>query len=129
MIRKYLDDIGVKDRWDLWPKADDPRHAEWEEQRNTYGFDERETWSLDHAFYFWLYERLMMFKEVSIVNLEFHKFEYGGETLTQEQMIDGILERLRFSFSEEYNSFDEKQFDYVHEIEKMWAVVLPAMWW
>ena len=129
MIRKYLDDIGVKDRWDLWSKADDPRHAEWEEQRNTYGFDERETWSLDHTFYFWLYERLMMFKEVSIVNLEFHKFEYGGETLTQEQMIDGILERLRFSFSEKYNSFDEKQFDYVHEIEKMWAVVLPAMWW
>lgn len=40
-----------------------------------------------------------------------------------------MLKRLEFSFSEEYNDYDEEQFRYVHETEKIWAVVLPAMWW
>lgn len=128
MKRKYLDDIGVTDRPDLW-NEDDGRQQSWKQQRDTYGFDERETWSLDYSFHLWLYERLKMFVEACCVNLDHHKFDYKGEEFTQRQMIDMMLERLEFSFKPDYNDFDDKQFQYVHEIGEIWAEVLPAMWW
>ena len=40
-----------------------------------------------------------------------------------------MLERLEFSFSDGYNDFDEKQFEYVSEIESLWSIVASAMWW
>lgn len=127
-MRKYLDDIGVKDRPDTW-NEDDKRQEKWEKERETYGFDERETWDLDLTFHLWLYERLKMYVDVSFVNLEYHKFKYNGEEYTKKQLIDMMLERLEFSFKEGYNDLDEKQYAYVSEIEKIWAVVFPAMWW
>lgn len=128
MKRKYLDDINVKNRWD---QISDKRDKRWKKQRKKYGFDDRETWGLDEAFYQWLYERLMMYKEIGgrIVDLDAPQFEYGGKTYSQAKLIDEMLKRLRFNFSEEYNDFDQEQFAYVHEIEKIWATVLPAMWW
>ena len=44
-------------------------------------------------------------------------------------MIDMMIERFRVSFKPEYNDHDEKQYDYVSEIEKIWSIVFPAMWW
>lgn len=128
MLRKYLDDIGVAERPDTF-RPDDERQPKWKEEREVYGFDSRETWALDQTFYLWLYERLMMYKEIAIVDLTFHKFEYNGNSYTQIELIDAILERLKFSFSDEYKDYEDKQWEYVHEVEKMWAVVLPAMWW
>lgn len=127
-MRKYLDDIGVTERPDTWNK-DDKRQGNWKEERDVYGFDERETWSLNLTFHLWLYERLKMYVEVCCVDLDFHKFEYNGKEYTQRQLIDMMIERLEFSFKPEYNDFDETQYNYVSEIEKIWAIVLPAMWW
>lgn len=127
-MRKYLDDIGVIARPDTWNK-DDKRQNQWAEERAAYGFDERETWNLDFSFHLWLYERLKRYVEVCCVNLEYHKFSYHGEEYTQKQLIDMMLERLEFSFKPEYNDYDEKQFKYVSEIEEIWAIVFPAMWW
>ena len=128
MKRKYLDDIGVTDRPDLWNK-DDKRQEEWAEERETYGFDERESWNLDLSFRLWLYERLKYFLEVAPISLDYHIFEYQGEDYTQEQLINMILERLEFSFKPSYNDLDYKQLDYVNEAAHMWALVMPAMWW
>ena len=36
----------------------DDRQPKWKEQQNKYGFDERETWSLDFTFIAWIYPRL-----------------------------------------------------------------------
>lgn len=127
-MRKYLDDIGVVERPDTWNK-DDRRQERWRHEVEIYGFDERETWALNLTFYLWLYERLKRFVEVCCINLDFHKFEYNGAEYTQGQLIDMMIERLEFSFKKEYNDFDEKQYAYVSEIEKIWAIVLPAMWW
>lgn len=127
-MRKYLDDIGVTDRPDTWNK-DDKRQEQWADERETYGFDERETWSLDFSFHLWLYERLKFFLEAASIDLGYHKFEFNGHEYTQKQMIEMMLERLEFSFKPEYNDCDSKQFEYVSEIEKIWALVTPAMWW
>lgn len=128
MKRKYLDDIGVTDRPDTWNK-DDSRQPTWTQERDVYGFDERETWSLDYSFRLWLYERLKKFIDVCCINLDYHKFEYQGKEYSQRQMIDMMLERLEFSFRPEYNDLDDEQFQYVNEIGQIWAIVLPAMWW
>lgn len=131
MKRKYLDDLGVKDRWDLGFDETDRRMPIWQEQQQIYGFDSRECWGLDSTFYQWLYERLMMYKEKAqkVVDLTYHKFSYEGNGYTQIELIDAMLERLRLYFSDSYNEYDEKQWNYVHEIERIWAVVLPAMWY
>lgn len=63
MRRKYLDEIGCKDRWDLW-EYDGEFGEELRKQRKEWGFDARETFSLDGTFYEWLYERLRVYKEV-----------------------------------------------------------------
>lgn len=127
-MRKYLDDIGVTQRPDTW-NEDDVRQEQWVKEREEYGFDERETWALNFSFYLWLYERLKRFVDVCCIDLDYHKFQYNGAEYTQRQMIDMMIERLEFSFKPEYNDFDEKQYTYVSEIEKIWAIVLPAMWW
>jgi len=127
-MRKYLDSIGVIERPDTW-NQDDNRQEIWANEREEYGFDERETWALNFSFYLWLYERLKRFVDVCNINLDYHKFEYNGVEYTQRQMIDMMLERLEFSFKPEYNDFDKEQYAYVSEVEKIWAVVLPAMWW
>lgn len=128
MKRKYLDDIKVNGRWD---QIVDEREKRWKKQRKKYGFDERETWGLDEAFYEWLYERLKMYKEIGgkVINLDSGKFEYGGKIYSEAELIDEMLKRLEFNFSDKYNDWEEDQYKYVHEIEKIWAVVLPAMWW
>ena len=127
-MRKYLDDIGVTQRPDTW-NEDDARQEQWVKEREEYGFDERETWALNFSFYLWLYERLKRFVDVCCIDLDYHKFQYNWAEYTQRQMIDMMIERLEFSFKPEYNDFDEKQYTYVSEIEKIWAIVLPAMWW
>lgn len=93
--RKYLDDIGYTDRPDTWNK-DDKRQKIWRKQRKKYGFDNREIWNMDLAFYLWLYERLMRHKEITPVDLKFHKFDFEGKTYTQGELIDEMIKRLRF---------------------------------
>ena len=130
MKRKYLDDLGIKDRHDLW-NPNDNRQSIWQRQRREYGFDERETWSLEGAFYLWLYERLKMYLEYAskIVNLDFHEFVYKGEKYTQKQLIDMMIERLENYFANKYDTESEEESSRLDEVAEIWALVLPAMWW
>lgn len=132
MNRKYLDDARVDKtiRWDTFCDDDDKRHDTWKEQRNTYGFDERETWCLDSTFYCWLYERLRMYRDVACINLSYHKFEYEGETLTQEECINRMINGCETFFNQDdtWNISNEDQ-KLIDDVAKIWAIVLPAMWW
>ena len=127
--RKYLTDNGIVDTPDKWGSEGDKRKPKWAKERLTYGFDERETWGMETTFYAWLYERLKMFVEVSNIQLDYHKFEFKGETYTQEQLINMMLERIEFYFKDNFNDCDKKQAEYVDEIVQIWAIVLPSMWW
>lgn len=129
MARKYLDDIGVTNRPDLW-NEEDKRQEKWTEERNTYGFDERETWALDFTFYCWLYERLKMYLDVNITDLTFHKFEYEDETLTQEECINRMIKGCEIYFEEDGRwPISEENQKAMDDVAKIWAIVLPAMWW
>lgn len=129
MNRKYLDDAGMTERHDSW-NPEDSRQEQWEKEREEYGFDERETWALDSAFYCWLYERLKMYLDVNCVNLTYHKFEYEGEELTQQECIDRMIHgcEIYFKQKDDWNISEEDQ-KAISDIAKIWAIVLPAMWW
>lgn len=141
MNRKYLDDIGVVDRPDKWGSRHDKRRKDWHEQRLKYGFDERETWSLDSTFYIWLYERLMMYKEAAseIVDLTYHKFKYKTEEYNQMEVIDRMLSLLKSIIAPEKEddssdyaeclARDRAVVEMKKEVAELWALVLPAMWW
>ena len=137
MGRKYLDDIGEDYSW-VWEPEGSERDELFEKEREIYGFDSRETWSLDHVFYMWLYERLKMYKEYAgeIVNLDFHKFVYKEKEYTQRELINMMIQRLEYYFkffgkedsSKSYEEYEE-EYESVKEIGEIWALVLPAMWW
>lgn len=145
MGRKYLDDIGEDYSW-VWKPEGSERDELFEKEREIYGFDSRETWSLDYVFYMWLYERLKMFVEIGgqVVDLNFHKFNFKGKEYTQLELINMMIERLEYYFNEdardskidEYRKqgmgifeADNKAYEPVKEIGEIWALVLPAMWW
>ncbi len=127
MRRKYLDDLNVTDRADLW-LPDDKRQLKWAKEREEYGFDEREICNLDYAFYCWLYERLKMFVERACVNLENHTFEYKGETLTQRQCVDKMLEGLEIVLIKQADEFTEEDWIKFEDITYIWALVIHDMW-
>lgn len=65
-----------------------------------------------------------------VVDLTWTKVEYNGKTYTQRELIDMMLERLkRFLTDKDFNDWEEENFKWLHEIEKIWVVILPAMWW
>ena len=131
MGRKYLDDIGEDYSW-VWKPEGSERDETFEKEREIYGFDNRETWSLDTVFYRWLYERLKMFVEIGgqVVDFNFHKFNFKGKEYTQLELINMMIERLEYYFKKE-NLFvsSEEEYEPIKEIGEIWALVLPAMWW
>lgn len=105
----------------------DSRAEAWAKQREEYGFDERETWSLDAAFAQWLYERLLMYKEINIVDLTYHKFDVNGETLTQEQCLDRMIDLCkRFILTD---TWDDEYDQLWYELTELWKTCGLAMWW
>ena len=131
MGRKYLDDIGIDYSW-VWKPEGSERDEVFEKEREIYGFDSRETWSLDHVFYMWLYERLKMYKEYAgeIVDLNYHKFDFKEKEYTQLELINMMIERLESYFKkEDLFVSSEEEYESVKEIGEIWALVLPAMWW
>jgi len=125
---KYLEDLGIPlERYGTNFMEDDDRRAEsWEEEKNLYGFDNRETWNLDQIFIEWLYSHLMMYKERTYVNLEFHKFDFEGKEISQKEAIDFIIEATKqFLTTDEYS----RDYETVNRAVKLFADIMNAMWW
>ena len=129
---RYFEEIEGKkcEHPSKWGAKNDNRSQKWYEERRKYGFDSRETWSLDTAFYIWLYEHLMMFKEkaIGVIDLTYHKFEYKGETLTQIECIDRMIEGCKL-FIQDSDTLDKEKQDKIKSVCDLWALVIPAMWW
>lgn len=122
--RKYLEDIGVEltNIPENWCPPDDERHPKWEKQRDLYGFDERDTWSLDYTIALLLYERLAMYNEVNIIDTTVRTFDYNGETLTMQDCIDRMLNGLEIRLA------DDDCGD-VAEVYEILALCHNSLWW
>ena len=125
---KYIEDIADIENTPYGWNVGDPRNIEWRMARETYGFDERETWSLDSTFMCWLYERLMMFKEVNHIDLDFHKFNINGKEMTQRECIDKIIENCKIYIQNRYID-DELAYNLKNETLEIWKGCIHSMWW
>ena len=129
MVGKYLKDIGVK-REDI-PKhyfPFDKRQFKWAKERRKYGFDSRETWSLDYTFALWIYERLMMYKEVNCIDTDFHTYKSKGETLTFTQCIDKMIEGFKIKAKDSYVPGDE-DWQKIDDAFKLFGLCHNSLWW
>lgn len=125
MGRKYLENIDWKPM-DVNPN--DSRHKEWAKERETFGFDETETWNLCDRLYEMIYERLKMFNDYNCVNTGFHTFEYKDETLTMQQCIDRILVNLELAIKNPV-SYKEEIMDATQEAMDLLALCHATLWW
>lgn len=126
---RILSELGLKDEEMMVNLCgdNDKRVKKWAEQREEYGFDERETWAMDEAFAQWLAERLILFKKVNIIDLEYHKFDIGGETLTQEECIDRMIKLCKeYIFLDDWCIEKSKAW---YELTELWKTTGMAMWW
>lgn len=96
------------------------------------GFHDSETWNLDMTMVALLYERLVRYKEVSVVDTDSATYDIKGKTVTVTQAIDSILEDARTILNEE-TYFDvegvEDNREVMRRIWETWAIISPSVWW
>lgn len=128
---KYLDDLGIPvTRYGgNYTDNTDSRWGFWENQRKQYGFDERETWSLDWALTEWIYTRFKMYKEFAgdIVDLNWHKFDYEGKQITQGEAINTIIKACEKVLKSDGVWDDDGTLP--KNIYVLLGEIMPAMWW
>lgn len=126
---KYLEGlVKLKDTPWGW-NPDDQRQEKWKQQREEYGFDERETWSLDYTFRLWFYQRLKMYNEVNIVATEKVKINFKDKEYTLQECIDYILEMFELTFKDDNWDYHKERFENVYDAYRMIGEIMPYLWW
>ena len=141
MAHKFLNKIGIKSTETCifnTEEKDVSRNNRFKKQRKKYGFDERETWSMDYTLACWIYEHFMLYKEINCVDLTFYKFnipKWNDEILdekievTQEEAINLVLEHIEFFLiNEDFDREEEADNRFKYALIIM-AEIMPAMWW
>lgn len=102
-MAKYLDELSNGRA--IWP-FDEPNYPNIHEE---YGFDERETFDLTYFLVVTMYERLRYFQEVAskTVDFSFHEVEVHGETVSQEECINRMVNCCRMYLDEISDDFDD----------------------
>ena len=89
-------------------------------------------WNLNHEFILWLNHWFKEFKKKAEIDLEFYKFDYNGETLTQLQIIDEVIE-LTDKIHTYYYEFGKEEYEQlandVDEVFDLFKLVYWCMWW
>ena len=125
--RYYLDRIGVPPTYSSVKNENRLKH--WEAQRKKYGFDDRDTWSLDYTMILLLYERLCMYLDIADdkVDLEFHEIEIDSVTKTHREWILELIEIIETYLGEYNDSMDEGEIQ--NRIWNIWMHIQRYMWW
>jgi len=154
--KRYLKEIGVKNHNPAVPFTTDKskykksRLESYMKEREDYGFDSRETWSLDTTFAFWLYEHIRMYEDRAseIINFKaegsprFDVTLWDGTPakLTQKEAMDVIKEYIT-AFAVDGGAlwlmgdpdfalqFEKDQRTKLQAAAHIWAEILPTMWW
>ena len=130
MKRKYLDQANIpnESRPDKWGKGT-VRDKKWKKQREKYGFDERDTYSMDITFYCWLLEHLMMYNEVNNLDLDKCPIKYNEQELTLQECINRMIDGCRIALTNSNYEFDSELKSKVDDVVNIWAVTIHTIWW
>lgn len=129
MSHKYIEEIIDLSRTPYGWSENTGRDTLWKEQREVYGFDERETWSVDTAFFCWLYERVKMYNEINIVDTKstFNKVLFKGKELTLQDCIDFFLENCKKIILTQ--GMDDSIIDVEKDVLDLWRESYRLFWW
>lgn len=118
--RLYLEKL---EGWQNWQDnmEEDSRKESWKEERETYGFDSRDTWNLDSTMAELLYERLKMFNEVNIIDTDYHTIEINSVEMSMQEAIDELLKSLKLRLTDE-----NLEVAYNHEV-RAWTIWLKLI--
>ena len=91
---------------------------------------DRECWNLNISFAKWLEPRLKLYlkRGGKIVDLDFYKFAIDGIEKTQREWIETMIDLCSWINNDD-NFLDDKFTDKLLFLGKIWATVLPSMWW
>ena len=115
------------------------RHKRFMKQRRKYRFDERETWSMDYTSLIWLYEHIKMYVDIGgkTVDLEYPLSDdlkkeladkEGIDFNTQKEVLEYICKLIEKWDKCNYNIEDE-HWEYAQQAVRLYAIILPIMWW
>lgn len=131
---KYLDalDIPMENYGTNFLNDDDPRAEKWREEKEQYGFDSRECWSLDQTFLEWLYSHFMKYKEdakttIVLSGPKAHKFQYINKEIDQLEAIDIIIDACKSLLTSKDYYLNNKYLS--KDIMVLLGDLLPSMWW
>jgi len=129
MISKYLSDIGIKEENLPWnSNPDDSRQEEWIKEKEEYGFDERDTWSLDYTIALLIYPRLKMYNEINCIDTSSHKFEFENNKYTEQECIDKILEGLKLYLIKNFDLTKEED-KKIQDSMILLGIIWRSLWW
>lgn len=126
--RAYIDELGIETPQQFSTNGKSNLRKK---ERMTYGFDARETYSLDSTMDMLLYERLKMYLKVTdeIINLTFHKFKYKNKIKTQEEMINILIDKLKVSLQKDMYELTPSELEYISDRWEIWSLIHRHMWW
>lgn len=64
-----------------------------------------------------------------MIDLDYGRFEYNETKYSQKELINILLDLLKFRLSKDFDTFDVNHTVKAKEIVKIWSIILPAMWW
>ena len=132
--RKYLRDLCTQKEYkNLLCYYDEEKDGKdrckrWAEQEATYGFCDKETWDLSYSFACLIYERVAMLMDIGarVVDFDFHKVEYDGETYTITQMMQMIMDSC---FKAMTSSDPDDCSDCMDDVFDMLKISHRYLWW
>lgn len=124
--RAYLDRLGDYTPADEYPTESDELGRRVPVQRARYGFDERQTWSLDYTMVELLFERLCMFQDLNFwQQTDGEICEFEGEKITKRWAIDELIRLGELILS---GHTDRNREANAQRFWTLWATVHPWMW-
>lgn len=152
MSRFYLDQIGYKSISDKILDENDPYNYNADRakriiaEKEKYGFDYSDTWSLDRTMLEQLYERLKMylFEADKIIDLSYHTYVFEDKEFNQKELIELMIQKAEkvlksgisdvddFVLDYDFDEEDRRERELVKEENDVWAIwslVHREMWW
>ena len=87
-------------------------------------------WNIDYEFIKWLNKWFKEYKRKAMIDLTFHTFKYQDKELTQEEIIDRIIELTnKLLYQDAFFNADEEEVMMVDEIFDLLHLVFWSMWW
>lgn len=92
----------------------------------------RDCWDLDHAWLYWLKERLPVYLKDAgrYIDLEYYKFVgYRGEILTQRELVIRMIKLINWLTSPEVDDWSDEYDKKYRELMHLWSISSRALWW